>query len=163
MKISSTWTCRVLFPPQAEETDKGHGRLETRRIWTSVDLNNYSSFPHIGQVITIERERTLIKTGETSLERSHWFTTASTDRLSPQELLVYAREHGFIENRLHWVRDVTFNEDRSQIRTRSGPRMMACLRNLAISLMRTFGSSNLAATRRDMAFKPHLALAVLGL
>ena len=115
------------------------------------------------QVITIERVRTIIKTGETSLERSHWITTASTDRLSPQELLSYIRNHWSIENRLHWVRDVTFDEDRSQVRTKNGPRMMACIRNLVISLMRIFGSRNIAATRRDMAFKPHLSLAALGL
>jgi hypothetical protein len=68
------------------------------------------------------------------------------------------RGHWSIENRLHYVRDVTFDEDRSQIRTQNAPRVMATLRNLAISLFRWLGSTNIAKTLREMAAKPSLAL-----
>jgi hypothetical protein len=56
-----------------------------------------------------------------------------------------------VENKLHWVRDVTFDEDRSQIRTGTGPRVMASLRNLAITVLRLAGFTNIAAALRHHA------------
>lgn len=53
-----------------------------------------------------------------------------------------------IENRLHWVRDVDYDEDRSQVRTGSGPQVMATLRNTAIGLLRLAGHTNIAAALR---------------
>ena len=74
------------------------------------------------------------------------------------------RGHWEIENRVHWVRDVNFDEDRSQVRTGAGPRVMATLRNLAISLLRLHDQSrSIAEALRDLAARPHLALAMLGL
>ena len=78
---------------------------------------------------------------------------------------------GFLAKRItglgryvHWVRDVTFAEDASQIRKGSGPQLMATLRNLAISLIRLRRkTSGIAQALRDMAARPHLALAMVGL
>lgn len=100
---------------------------------------------------------------ETSQEISYWIGTAPPNKLKPKKLLALARGHWSIENKLHWVRDVTYDEDRSQIRTKNGPRMMATLRNFAMGLFRLFGATNIAATLRDMAAKPHLSLAIIGL
>ena len=74
------------------------------------------------------------------------------------------RGHWEIENRVHWVRDVNFDEDRSQVRTGAGPRVMATLRNLAISLLRLRDQSrSIAEALRDLAARPHRALAMVGL
>lgn len=67
---------------------------------------------------------------------------------SPDELATWIRGHWTVENRLHWVRDVTYDEDRSQVRTGSGPRAMASLRNLAISILRINGITNIAQALR---------------
>jgi len=91
-------------------------------------------------------------------------TSLSPQKASPQRLLALNRGHWEIENRLHWVRDVVFGEDLSQIRTGAGPRVMATLRNLAISLIRLHRKSyGIARALRDMAARPHLALAMVGL
>ena len=65
-----------------------------------------------------------------------------------RRLLSLSRGHWGIENRLHWVRDVTFDEDRSQVRTGAAPQVLAGLRNLVISLVRRAGHSNVAAALR---------------
>lgn len=91
-------------------------------------------------------------------------TSLSPEKASPERLLALNRGHWEIENRLHWVRDVTFAEDQSQVRTASGPRMMALLRNLAISLMRLRHDAQwIAQALRDLAARPHRALAMVGL
>jgi predicted transposase YbfD/YdcC len=91
-------------------------------------------------------------------------TSLSKDKADAQRLLGLNRGHWEIENRVHWVRDVNFDEDRSQVRTGAGPRVMATLRNLAISLLRLRDKSrSIAEALRDLAARPHLALAMVGL
>jgi len=101
-----------------------------------------------------------VKEGETSTETVYLITSLVEERADPP-LLALNRGHWAIENRLHWVRDVTFDEDRSQVRTRQGPRLMASLRNLAISLLRLIGTANIAAKLRELAAKPHKILRLL--
>lgn len=81
----------------------------------------------------------------------------------PKQILEYNRGHWSIENKLHYVRDVTFDEDRSQVRTKNGPNVMASLRNFAISIMRLLKMKNIASSIRHMAAKPHLAMKAVGL
>ena len=156
---------RSLFPPEHETQEKQHGRLEIRRIWTSTQLNDYVDFPYSAQVARVERVTQLIKSGKSrETEVIYLITSLSPEKASPQRLLALNRGHWEIENRLHWVRDVVFGEDLSQIRTGAGPRVMATLRNLAISLIRLHRkNSGIARALRDMAARPHLALAMLGL
>ena len=71
------------------------------------------------------------------------------------------RGHWHIENRLHYVRDVTFGEDRSRLRTRAAPQILAALRNLTITLLHRSGATNLAAARRAFAYHPRRALRLL--
>jgi len=71
------------------------------------------------------------------------------------------RGHWRIENRLHYVRDVTFGEDRSRIRSGNAPHIFAALRNLVIPLIHRSGSSDIAASRRAFAYHPARALALL--
>jgi hypothetical protein len=81
----------------------------------------------------------------------------------PHRLLALNRGHWGIENRSHYVRDTTFDEDRSRIRVGHGPAVMASLRNFAISLLRLLGFSNIASALRAFARAPHRALAAIGL
>ena len=105
----------------------------------------------------------MLKTGKTTQETVYGITSLSPEKVSAERLLQLNRQHWGIENQLHYVRDVTFDEDRSKIRTRNAPQMMAALRNFVISLFRWFNQSNIAQTLRDMAAKPCLALNLLGL
>jgi len=142
--------------------EKGHGRLEIRRIWTSTDLSDYLDFPHCGQVACVERLRENLKTGKTHKELAYLITSLSPQKANPERLLSISRDHWGIENKNHYVRDVTFDEDRSQVRTHAGPRMMATLRTLAISLLRMRGFKNIARALRTMAARPYRALALIG-
>jgi len=90
-------------------------------------------------------------------------TSLTPDKAGPARLAGYVRGHWGIENKLHWVRDVTFDEDRSQVRTGSGPQVMATLRNLAISALRLAGQTNIARGLRWAGRDQGRALALLGL
>lgn len=119
-------------------------------------------FPFCGQVACVVRHTEEIKTGKKRSETVYIITSLSPQKASPEQLLELNRGHWSIENKSHYVRDVTFDEDRSQIRTNAGPRIMAMLRNLAISLLRLAGYANIAAAIRDMAVKPYRSLQMIG-
>jgi hypothetical protein len=146
----SSWT---LFPPQHTDCTKGHGRLETRAIWTSTTLNGYLTFPHVGQVFCLRRTTTILATGTTRTETVYGVTSLAPAQAPPARLLALVRAHWTIENRLHWVRDVTFDEDRSQIRRGTGPQVMATVRNLAISLLRLAGAPLIAPALRQAGWQ----------
>ena len=143
--------------------EKAHGRIEVRRIWTSTELNGYVDFPHCQQVARIERVTTVIRTGKIRQEQVAIISSLSPQLASPARLLERVRSHWSIENRSHWVRDVTFDEDRSQVRTGQGPLMMAILRNLAIAIIRLLGFDYLPKGLRYFAQRPRLVLNALGL
>ncbi len=249
--------------PDAETFDKGHGRIESRQIWTSTSLNSYVNFPHVEQVFVIQRhveeikpkhcdirltsffkveehkpavlkgkEVLLIKKsdehyeigfknssdeyeqqalqsyqqdeaflnaisqlknnafsgtlnkkrdfrecfdpivvalgGQTHYKKSYTelvcgVTSLGASEASAKEILEYNRGHWGIENREHYVRDRLFDEDRSQVRTKNGPMLMATLRNFAISICRLLGCDNIAKATRNFSKKPHLALQAIGI
>ena len=72
----------------------------------------------------------------------------------PRLLAGWIRSHWTIENRLHWVRDVTEGEDHCSVRTGHGPQVMAALRNTAINIIRLRGGTNIAAAHRDFSYRP---------
>ena len=90
-------------------------------------------------------------------------TSLSAREASPHHLAAYVRGHWTIGNKVHWVRDVTFGEDSSRVRTGPRPRIMATLRNLAIGLIRQAGYTKIAATIRRIRYDTGLLLAILGL
>ena len=162
-RISPPSASRRIFPPHHETIEKAHGRLEIRRIWTSTEINEYVEFPCCSQVACLEWYSEDLKAGKTRHETAYLITSLSPTKATPQRLLALNRGHWDIENRSYYVRDVTFDEDRSQIRSRSGPRMMVTLRNFAISILRLTGIENIAKALRTMAAKPHLALRLIGI
>ena len=143
--------------------DHGHGRLEERRLTTSPALVEYSDWPGLAQVFQVERRVTVKKSGAQREAVVYGVTSLSPDRAGPEGLLHLVRQHWQIENKVHWVRDVTFDEDRSQVRCGSIPQVMAACRNTALGLMHWAGETNIAAACRRLAAQPWLALALIGI
>jgi DDE family transposase len=143
-----TWS---LFPPQHTTIDKGHGRLEIRHLWTSTELNAYLSFPYTAQVFALRRETTEMVSPKTRSETVYGITSLDPARGHPERLLGLSRGQWSIENRLHWVRDVTFDEDRSRVRRGKGAQVMASLRNLALSVLRMAGARYIPSALRHCA------------
>jgi len=162
-----------------------HGRrVEERVLRASTALcdcyNGYGDhlWPGLGQVLqagatgrcyrqVLQMKRAVMDkdTGRTTTETAYAITaitSLSPERATPTQLLHAWREHWHIENKLHWVRDVTFNEDRSTVRSGGTPQVMAALRNTAIGLMRVLGATNIAKACRHYAARPDLTLAALG-
>ena len=129
--------------PWHETLDKGHGRIERRRC-AVVDLSgaeweSYANLHGRCQAARIEREREVLKTGKRSIEVAYSLTSLGADRAGPEELLALVRNHWHIENRLHYVRDFTYDEDRCRAWVRHLPRNLSCLTNAAIAIVRTHG------------------------
>jgi len=149
-------------PPLTAVSRTQHGdRQEVRTLAASTALNAYLDWPHVAQVCQIERQIT--RKQRTTTEIAYAITSLSPQAASPAQLAAFWRGHWGIENRLHWVRDVTFGEDASQIRTGSGPHVMAALRNTTIAVLRRAGHPNIAAALRTYAARPADVLALLGL
>jgi hypothetical protein len=102
-----------------------------------------------------------VGTGEIEDRVTYAITSLPPSRADAATLLALLRDHWGIENRLHHVRDVTFDEDRSAIRTRAAPQVAAACRNLAIALLRRLGATNIAAACRTFAGRPRTAIALI--
>jgi predicted transposase YbfD/YdcC len=148
---------------RAQTVESGHGRIERRQLTSSTALADYLSWPGLQQVFRTERTITIKKTGQVRREVVYGITSLTPQRAPAARLLRLIRQHWHIENKSHWVRDVTFDEDRSQVRSGSIPQVMAALRNLAIGLMRLAGEPNIAAACRRYAAQPWTALALMGI
>jgi predicted transposase YbfD/YdcC len=105
----------------------------------------------------------VVKGRTSTVETVHGLTSLSSDRASPAQLLAYNRDHWQIENRLHHVRDMTYDEDRSQVRRGRRPHAMATIRNIAISLLRLAGAENISAATRYLGRGLERPLRLLGL
>lgn len=144
----------------AESFDKKHGRLEHRRVITSTILNEFLDWPGVAQVCQIKR--TVTRRGHTTTEVAYAVASIPRTLANAATILKYWRGHWGIENRLHWVRDVTFAEDASKIRTGSAPQAMAAIRNAAITLLRAQKVVNIAEAIREHAFKVQTLFARFG-
>ena len=142
--------------------DKGHGRIEERRLWASDELVGYADFPYLQQAFRIERIVSTLAGTPLRREVSYGISSLSAHQASPARLLELIRGHWAIENRVHYVRDRIFDEDRSQVRTRHAPHIMATLRNLAMSLLRLAGAHNIATALRACGRRVRTTLRFLG-
>jgi hypothetical protein len=146
-----------------------HGRRERREMWVLADaeLAGYvgsagevgKPWPHLQQIYWVRRERT--EKGGTSVETGYGITSLGRRKGGARRLLRLNREYWGIENRLHWVRDVTFAEDRSQVRHGAAPQVCAGLRSLGIALLRRLGATNIAAALRTYSARPREAAALV--
>jgi DDE_Tnp_1-associated/Transposase DDE domain len=132
----------------AVEDDRGHARTERRTLRTAPA--DESLFPGAAQVFRLRRDTGDLDGDWTSKEIVFGITSLPPQLAGPAHLNHYERRHWGIENKIHWVRDVTFHEDNSQVRTGTAPRAMATFRNLAISTIRLAGRANIAHARRDL-------------
>jgi len=147
----------------AQTVDLGHGRIEQRHLTTSKALVGYSHWPGLAQVFELGRHVIFPKTGKERVEGVYGVTSLCPERATPERLLALVRGQWQIENQSHWVRDVTFDEDHSQVRCGNIPQVMAALRNTAIGLLRYAGYANIAAAGRRLAAQPLQALALIGI
>ena len=161
-------------PIAHQSTETGHGRRDKRTIRV-LDAPADLGFPAAAQVFLIERYTT--RTVRKRLKGSRRYkkvqvrsavavlgvTSLSDREAGPEHLAGYVRGQWTIENKIHWVRDVTFREDASQVRTPPRVRAMATLRNLVIGLIRQAGHTRIAATLRKIRNDPPLLLTILGL
>jgi predicted transposase YbfD/YdcC len=135
-------------PVGHQTRSRGHGRRETRTVKAlTVATPGGLGFPHAQQAVRITRTRTA--GAKTSRETAYLIVTLPADTAQPDQLGDWVRREWHIENRLHWVRDVTLAEDAHQARTGNGPAVAAVLRNTAIGYHRSNDEPNIArATRR---------------
>jgi predicted transposase YbfD/YdcC len=141
--------------------DKGHGRRERRTLKATTALNEYLNWPGVAQVGQVESE--VVKEGKTTHETRYFITSVSRTVGDAGQLLKWVRGHWSIENRSHYVRDVTMGEDSSRIRKRSGPQVLAALRNATISFLRNTGATNIAEAIRRNASQVSQLFARLGI
>jgi len=146
---------------QAETIDRRRGRIEHRLIKVSQEICAYlqAEWPGVTHVAQLTRTRT--EKGQTSIEVTYLMCLLPPELHGPQEVLGLVRGHWAIENSLHYVRDVTFAEDRSHLRTGHAPQLLAACRNLALTLIHRSGSSHIAASRRSFSYHPRKAFDLL--
>jgi predicted transposase YbfD/YdcC len=144
--------------PAHRVTGTGHGRRVTRTI-KAATAPAWVGFPGAAQVAQLRR--TVTEAGRRTVEVVYLITSADPMAAPPTLLAAWVQGHWSIENGLHWVRDVTFDEDRSQVRTGQAARVMATLRNTVISLLRLAGWDNIAQALRHHARYPERPLKLL--
>lgn len=134
-------------PAASTSMNTGHGRRE-RRTLKATAITSGIGFPGAEQVLRVTRTRTDRASGKRSTETVYAVTSLTTLDATPDQIAEWLRGHWGIENRAHWIRDVTYEEDRCRARTGDAPQVLATLRNTAISLARLAGHTNIAAALR---------------
>ena len=141
---SPSWSCRA----PRDQSESG-----------TLFLSGLVNWPGITHVAELTRTRT--EKGKTTVEVVYLISILPSGQPAPQHLLELSRGDFRIENSLHYVRDVTFGEDRSRLRTGHSPQILAACRNLAITLIHRSGSSHIAASRRFFSYHPRRAFDLL--
>jgi predicted transposase YbfD/YdcC len=145
----------------AETVEKGHGRIERRRITVSGALKGYLDWPGVEQVFKLERRFTRVKDSKESAEVVYGVTSLSAREADPDRLLVLIRRHWLIENGLHYRRDDTLKEDRCTLRRGHAPEAMAVINNIVLGLLLGRGVKNVPDARRDFDANPRQAFDLL--
>jgi len=145
----------------AQHTEKNHSRLTRWCLEATTALNDYLDWRGLEQVFKITRTVIYTKTGEQKTDIHYGISSLTPQQADAFALLTFKRGHWGIENSLHWVRDVTFDEDRSVIHVGHTHHLMAILRNIAISLLRISGHTHIASTLRYLAARPQDAMTLV--
>lgn len=155
------------FLPEEDDRDtythcsKGHGRLETRTLTCSAGLSGYLDWPGAKQVAKRQCLRRVTKSGKVSNEVTYAVTSLDRQWAGAQQLEAFWRGHWTIENKVHYVRDVTLLEDRCQMHKGNAPRVLAALKNALLAALRHCGWTNIAAALRHYGAFAQRALAFL--
>ena len=127
-----------------------HGRIETRNIWVTTNLNKYLEFPHVKQAFMIERISIEKKSGKPCRDVAYGITSKTPEQASAAQVLQDNRGHWTIENSCHYVIDWNYDEDRSRISKGSGPENMTRFRRFAVGLMKSKGVRSVAQVMRKL-------------
>lgn len=146
------WHISELPRTVAQQTCKGHGRIETRQLTVMEDSEAFLDWPGVRQVFKIERDVIELNSGRTSSEVAYGLTSRHPETASAEQLLDWTRQYWGIENGLHYRRDVTLNEDSTRMSLSKMPRVMATLNNFIVGLTQKLGYLNLAEARRVFDF-----------
>lgn len=143
----------------SQHTTLGHGRIERRCLWVLPVYDDFLNWP--GARLMLRLERTVVHkcTGALRREIAYALSSLDLDSLTAPDLLRLWRQHWHIENRVHYVRDVTLGEDACRVRTASAPRALAAIRNTLLSTLRLHRVVNIAEALRTFAQFPYRALA----
>jgi predicted transposase YbfD/YdcC len=143
-------------------SERGHSRIEERKIQVA-ECSVGSGFDGASQVVAVSRTRSSLYGWLLSADTSYYITSLSGAQASPQQLANLIRGHWGIENRSHWVRDYAFDEDRCTVRKGGAPQILVGLRNLAISVLRLAGHTNVTKGLRWAGWNVDRPLTLLGL
>ncbi len=127
-----------------------HGRIETRKIWSTTCLNEYLDFPHVGQAFMIERITINKKSGKECREVAYGISSKTSEFASAAQVLQDNRGHWSIENKCHYIIDWNYDEDRSRIRTGYGPENITRLRRFAVGIIKSKGVRSVARKMRQL-------------
>jgi|SRR5215213_1940059 len=139
---------------RAETIEKGHGRIERRRLVATSMMKGYLRWPSLEQVFKIEREVEEISSGKRRSEVSYGVTSLKKEEATAERLMEIVRRHWGIENGLHYRKDKTLGEDGCRLKRGEAAQVMAVINNLIIGLVMRQGISNLAAARRSYSANP---------
>lgn len=145
------------------DVDKHGSRVEQRTIWTSGELAGWHDWPGLRTACRIRRQTWNRTPGSYQDEVAYLIGSMDHQRWGPEVFLGINRTHWAIENRLHYVRDVTMGEDACRVRTGSAPQILAGVRNSVLALLRRAGWTNIAAGLRHHAVKVSKALKLIGI
>ncbi len=123
-------------PPDWVTVDKGHGRLERREVRVSAELAGVAAFPGLHQVAQVRKRVVVLKTGEVTEQARYLATSLGPEQAGPAELLALSRGHWGIENKLFWVKDDGFREDRHVLQRHARGEVVGLLRATALNLLR---------------------------
>jgi predicted transposase YbfD/YdcC len=137
-----------------------HGRREQRHVQVVTVAGLL--FPHAAQVLRIQRRRRKAGVKRWSTETVYAITDLPAEQASAAEIASWARSHWTVENTVHWCRDVTFNEDKSQVRTHNAPAVLAAIRDLIRGALTLAGYTNIASARRTHTDR-HRVFALYGI
>ena len=141
-----------------QTVEKGHQRIEIRRLTASTALNDYVQWPGVNQVFAYSYERIELSTGQVKQKTQYGITSLTPNQAAAVDLLALRRGHWAIENKSHWVRDVVLGEDASQVREGVIPQVMSALRNTALAVLRFAGHQQMSKAMRYFAAHPQHAL-----
>src|SRR5258708_297334 len=147
----------------AQTLNKGHGRIETRTLTSSSQLNDFLDWPFLQQVFKLEREVRICKTAHTRHEVVYGITSLSAEQAPPEKLLHMLRSYWQVENGLHYRRDVTLLEERHRFKKHSAAQCMCILNNLLLGILAKSDYPFLPSARRFFAAHPDRALRLLTL
>jgi predicted transposase YbfD/YdcC len=148
-------------PIAARQVDRGHGRVTTRTIQVMPAPEDLP-FPHVNRAWLIERYVTALDGTPSSAVAALGVTNLTAGTTAPQRLAALVRNHWGIES-LHWLRDTVYREDNSTVRTSSGPRVMAGLRNLAVGAHHLAGRRDITEASREAGRVMHRPFKILKL